>query len=237
MIKPTILIVEDEPEVLDINERMLKRRGYNVITAQNVKESFVRLSEVIPDMLILDIMLPDGSGCDICRKFREKSDNPVIFLTGKNEVADKVEGLGLGADYYLTKPYTRQRLTDTLDRVIEKRKKRLFVPLLCGREIHRIDIYDVIYTESKNHSVEVHLKSGKSIKTRTSLTDIKKLFDKSDEFIPVGASYIVNLRCIQSILQSELIMTNGQSIPVPRRIRNDVKEQYFNFYSGEATKK
>ena len=110
MIKPTILIVEDEPEVLDINERMLKRRGYNVITAQNVKESFVRLSEVIPDMLILDIMLPDGSGCDICRKFREKSDNPVIFLTGKNEVADKVEGLGLGADYYLTKPYSFDEL-------------------------------------------------------------------------------------------------------------------------------
>lgn len=191
----------------------------------------------VPDIALLDICMPAVLGTEIAKEIKNKSgdDTDIIFLTTSSDFA--VEAFALHVNDYLTKPFTKERLCDTLDRVIEKRKKRLFVPLLCGREIHRIDIYDVIYTESKNHSVEVHLKSGKSIKTRTSLTDIKKLFDKSDEFIPVGASYIVNLRCIQSILQSELIMTNGQSIPVPRRIRNDVKEQYFNFYSGEATKK
>ena len=68
------------------------------------------------------------------------------------------------------------------------------------------------------------------------LTDAKKLFGDATGFITIGASYIVNLRCVQSILQSELIMINGQSIPIPRRLRNDVKEQYFDFYRAEATK-
>lgn len=91
--KAEILIVEDEPEILSINERLLSRRGYSVTTAKSYAESIQKLSEFTPDMLILDIMLPDGSGMDICRNFRKSSDNPVIFLTGKSEVSDKVEGL------------------------------------------------------------------------------------------------------------------------------------------------
>ena len=66
----TILIVEDEADVLNVNARMLKRKGYNVITATTAKESLIHLSECTPDMLILDIMLPDGNGYDICKKFK-----------------------------------------------------------------------------------------------------------------------------------------------------------------------
>ena len=91
--------------------------------------------------------------------------------------------------------------------------------------------------ESKNHNVEIYLKSGKTVTTRTALTDIKNLFSNISGFISVGASFIVNLRCVQSVLQTELIMANGQSIPVPRRIRNDIKERYFDFYREEAMKK
>ena len=123
MIKPTILIVEDEPEVLRINARMLKRRGYDVITAGTVEESYRLLSSVAPDMLILDIMLPDGSGYDICEKFRRTSDNPVMFLTGKNEISDKVEGLGRGGDYYLTKPYSFDELIAVAERLLERHFK------------------------------------------------------------------------------------------------------------------
>ncbi len=125
MIKPTILIVEDEPEVLRINARMLKRRGYDVITAGTVEESYRLLSSVAPDMLILDIMLPDGSGYDICEKFRRTSDNPVMFLTGKNEISDKVEGLGRGGDYYLTKPYSFDELIAVAERLLERHFKAI----------------------------------------------------------------------------------------------------------------
>ncbi len=125
MTKPTILIVEDEPEVLRINARMLKRRGYDVITAGTAEESYRLLSSVTPDMLILDIMLPDGSGYDICENFRRTSDNPVMFLTGKNEISDKVEGLGRGGDYYLTKPYSFDELIAVAERLLERHFKAI----------------------------------------------------------------------------------------------------------------
>ena len=116
----TILIVEDEPDVLEINSRMLKRRGYDVITAGSAEEGRRCLASVTPDMLILDIMLPDGSGYDICELFRRTSDNPVVFLTGKTEIADKVEGLGRGGDYYLTKPYGFDELIAVTERLLRR---------------------------------------------------------------------------------------------------------------------
>ncbi len=121
--KATILIVEDEPEVLNINARMLRRRGYDVITASSAEESRRCMSRAIPDMLILDIMLPDGSGYDICGEFRLISDNPVIFLTGKNEISDKVKGLDRGGDYYLTKPYSFDELLAVTERLLTRHFK------------------------------------------------------------------------------------------------------------------
>lgn len=191
----------------------------------------------VPDIALLDICMPGILGTEIAKEIQSKSDGStdIIFLTSSSEFA--VEAFALHVNDYLTKPYTKERLTDTLDRIIEKRQKSLCVPVTCGRDIHLIDLYQVMYTESKNHNSEIHLKSGKSFKTRMSLTDIRNLFDNAGGFIPVGASYIVNLRCVQSVLQSELIMTNGASIPVPRRLRNEVREKYFDFYAKEAMKK
>lgn len=122
--KATVLIVEDEEDVLQINARMLRRRGYTVLTASSVKECLDILSETTPDMLILDIMLPDGSGYDICSAFRKKSDNPVMFLSGKDEVKDKVEGLERGGDYYLTKPYSFDELIAVAERLLSRHLKQ-----------------------------------------------------------------------------------------------------------------
>ena len=79
--KYIILMVEDEPSVMDVNRRMLKRRGYDLKEAKNAREAYQFLEHTIPDLFILDILLPDGNGYDICRYFRNKSTNPVIFLT------------------------------------------------------------------------------------------------------------------------------------------------------------
>lgn len=88
-----ILMVEDEPQVLEINSRMLRRRGYEVLTAQTAMEAYEQLDAGLPDLLILDILLPDGNGLDICHQFRKKCLRPVLFLTGKSDVKDKVAGL------------------------------------------------------------------------------------------------------------------------------------------------
>ena len=191
----------------------------------------------VPDIALLDICMPGVLGTEIAKEIQSSGEDntDIIFLTTSHAFA--VEAFALHVNDYLTKPFTKERLTDTLDRIIEKRNKRIFVPVVCGREIHRVDLYQVMYMESKNHNVEIFLKSGKSIKTHTPLADMKSLFKDVKGFISVGASYVVNLRCVQSVLQTELIMINGQNIPVPRRLRNDVKEQYFDFYREEAMKK
>ena len=121
--KPLILIVEDEKQVMETNCRMLRRRGYEVITAQNAAEAYKRLNECLPDLLILDIMLPDGNGLDICKWFRQKSLRPVLFLTGNSDVRDKVEGLGQGGDYYLTKPYHFDEFLAVIRMLLERQQK------------------------------------------------------------------------------------------------------------------
>ena len=108
---------------------------------------------------------------------------------------------------------------------------------MCGKETRRIDLYQVLYAETKNHSVEIHLKSGSCLKTHTTLTELKGMFSDLDGFAPVGASYIVNLRHVQSLLETTLEMTNGDMVPVPRRLRGELKKAYFDFYTREATRK
>ena len=121
--KSLILMVEDEEQVLNTNCRMLRRRGYDVRTAQTAAEACHQLEEQLPDLLILDIMLPDGNGLDICRRFREKTMNPVLFLTGKSDIRDRVEGLQQGGDYYLTKPYNFDEFLAVIQMLLERQKR------------------------------------------------------------------------------------------------------------------
>ncbi len=121
--KPVILMVEDEAEVLHINARIMTRHGYNVLRAANCKEAFEILLKQTPNLLILDIMLPDGSGYDICSHFRSYSQDPVIFLTGKNEISDKIDGLQKGGDYYITKPYDTDELLAAVERLCQRQNE------------------------------------------------------------------------------------------------------------------
>ena len=132
--RQTILLVEDEKDVLMVNARLFARRGYDVRTAQSCTEAYQKLKET-PDLLILDIMLPDGSGYDICQAFRQNSDHPVIFLSGKGQIADKVQGLQQGGDYYLTKPYDTSELLAVVDMLLKRHlqavQKRQQVSVIC----------------------------------------------------------------------------------------------------------
>lgn len=190
-----------------------------------------------PDIALLDICMPGLLGTDVAREIlaRGEDGTDIIFLTTSPEFA--VEAFALHAGDYLTKPYTRQRLTEALDRVIGKRRHGLYIPISCGKEVYRIDLYSVIYAEARNHGVEIHLSSGRCLKTRMSLTELKTLFQSVSGFAAVGASAIVNLRCVQSLLETTLEMSNGDRVPVPRRLRGELKKQYFDFYTREATGK
>lgn len=129
-----ILMVEDEPQVQKTNCRMLRRRGYEVLTAQNAEEAYQQLDIFHPDLLILDILLPDGNGLEICRRFREKSLRPVLFLTGKSDVKDRVAGLAEGGDYYLTKPCHFDEFLAVIQMLLA-RETRLQQSLRASRQI------------------------------------------------------------------------------------------------------
>ena len=101
-----LLLVDDEPDLLKMVSDILKDAGFEaVLTAASVKEAVMVAKQEKPDLMILDVMLPDGDGFSLMEQLRTFTDVPVIFLTAKDEAADKLAGLGLGADDYISKPF------------------------------------------------------------------------------------------------------------------------------------
>jgi len=105
-----ILIVEDERKIARFLELELQHEGYEVATAADGREGLEKALSWNPDLLILDLMLPQLSGIEVCRRLRHESDVPIIMLTAKDDVSDKVMGLDMGADDYMTKPFAIEEL-------------------------------------------------------------------------------------------------------------------------------
>ncbi|NFE96477.1 response regulator transcription factor [Clostridium botulinum] len=102
-----ILIVDDEIEILKLLETVLKKEGFNnIYTAKTLKEGLAEFNRVKPELVILDIMLPDGDGYEICKDIRSKSNVPILFLSAKTEELDKILGFAIGGDDYITKPFS-----------------------------------------------------------------------------------------------------------------------------------
>lgn len=101
----TVLIVDDEREIADLVELYLINENYTVKKCYSAQDAYASIEDGDIDLAILDIMLPDGNGFTICKKIREKFRFPVIMLTSKNESLDKITGLTVGADDYITKPF------------------------------------------------------------------------------------------------------------------------------------
>jgi DNA-binding response OmpR family regulator len=110
MDKAKILLVEDELSLLKANAVFFKEQGYEVFTANTIEAARRTLCKMPPDLVVLDVMLPDGSGFDFCREVRQQSSAPVIFLTALGDVNDEEQGFALGGDDYLIKPYDMNRL-------------------------------------------------------------------------------------------------------------------------------
>ncbi|MBM7662237.1 two-component system response regulator VicR [Bacillus mesophilus] len=105
-----ILVVDDEKPIADILKFNLQKEGYEVLCAYDGLEAIQKVEEFKPDMILLDIMLPLKDGMEVCREIRKKYDMPIIMLTAKDSEIDKVLGLELGADDYVTKPFSTREL-------------------------------------------------------------------------------------------------------------------------------
>lgn len=119
--KKKILIVEDEQKIARFLELELKYEGYDVDIANNGREGFEKGKSPDVNLIILDLMLPGLSGIEVCRRIRQSSEVPIIMLTAKDDITDKVTGLDIGADDYMTKPFAVEELLARI-RVLLKRK-------------------------------------------------------------------------------------------------------------------
>jgi len=131
-----ILVVDDEPRVIRLVSEVLKAMGYQVIAANSGKSAFEMVALEQPDLVLLDILLPQGpDGYEICRRIREFSDVPVIMLTARALETDMLHGFDVGADDYLTKPFSAKELVARVKAVLRRAKRpeeMVMAALRCG---------------------------------------------------------------------------------------------------------
>ena len=148
-----ILLIEDEPDIRKTLEYNIARDGYDVITAPSLSEGRNHLNSSSFSLILLDLMLPDGSGLDLCREIKsdkEKTATPIIILTAKDDEVDKVVGFELGADDYVTKPFSVRELILRIKAVLKRgdRKQenlevqRQFGDLLIDVDSHEVFVND-----------------------------------------------------------------------------------------------
>ncbi len=124
-----ILIVDDEKNIVDILKYNLKKEGYETIEAYDGREAIEKAIGLKPDIILLDVMLPVYDGFEVCRKLREQIQTPIIMLTAKEEEVDKILGLEMGADDYVTKPFSPREL-------IARIKSNLRRSLISGTNVN-----------------------------------------------------------------------------------------------------
>ncbi len=153
---PKILVVDDEPHIVELTKLYLEREGYQVEGVATGQDALSKLSTMNPDLIILDLMLPDIDGFEVCRQIRAKSQVPILMLTARKEDVDKIVGLELGADDYATKPFNPRELIARVKAIL----RRYQVGLKPGDTVEvgnlRIDL--------SRHEVTV---GGQPVKLRT----------------------------------------------------------------------
>lgn len=122
--KGTILVVDDEPSIVELVAFNLERAGYAVSKAYDGLEALEKARQLKPALLVLDVMLPSVDGFDVCRELRKESQVPILFLTAREDEVDRVLGLELGADDYLTKPFSPRELVARVKAILRRTAAR-----------------------------------------------------------------------------------------------------------------
>ena len=150
-----ILLVEDEESYRDPLAYQLEREGFDVVTAATGTDALLRFDELGADLVLLDLMLPGLPGTEVCRRLRLVSDVPVIMLTAKDDEIDKVVGLELGADDYVTKPYSSRELLARV-RAVLRRRETAAVPAGASAALHDLEDDELLVAGPVRMDVERH---------------------------------------------------------------------------------
>jgi len=163
--KRKILIVEDEKNIVDILKFNLKKEGFDTIEAYDGKQALEMAEREKPDLILLDIMLPEYDGFTVCKKIRQTMNTPILMLTAREEEVDKVLGLELGADDYITKPFSPRelmaRVKANLRRIVEDNQTIQGETLTCGDLVIDVNRYEI---RRKNEVIELTLREFELVK-------------------------------------------------------------------------
>jgi two-component system OmpR family response regulator len=168
MAQKKILVVDDEKKIVDIVKAYLEKEGYKVIVAYDGKAALDMAVIEAPDLIVLDLMLPEISGWDVCRTLRAKSNVPIIMLTARDEDTDKIVGLELGADDYVTKPFNPKELVSRVRAVLRRAEGMAVKP-------GRIEFPD-LSIDLERHEVRV---KGKPVELTPTEFDLLKVLAES----------------------------------------------------------
>lgn len=144
---PLVLVVEDEDALATLLQYNLEKEGYEVVVATDGEEALTLVSERLPDLILLDWMLPKVSGIEVCRRLRGRNEArnvPIIMLTARGEESDRIRGLDIGADDYVTKPFSMSELTARLRAVLRRLRPGLaedrvkVADIVIDRVAHRV---------------------------------------------------------------------------------------------------
>ena len=136
--QPTVLLVEDEPAQREVLGYNLQADGFHVLTASNGEEALLMVSEMPPDIIVLDWMMPNVSGIEVCRQLKTRSETrgiPIIMLSARSEEVDRVRGLETGADDYVIKPYSLVELMARVRAQLRRTREQL-LDRVWGRDIY-----------------------------------------------------------------------------------------------------
>lgn len=160
-----ILIIEDEESIVDILAYSLRKEGYRVHSATTGKKGLCLFEGVSPDVVILDVMLPDISGFDICKQLMKAGSVPIMMLTARDDIVDKVLGLELGADDYMTKPFDVREVAARIKALLRRRGN-------SSVSSHLI-VNDMVQMEPRSHTVS---KDGKRVALKPKEFELLLLF-------------------------------------------------------------
>ena len=153
---PTVLVVEDEDALATLLQYNLEKEGYRVILAGDGEEALILVQEELPDLVVLDWMLPKVSGIEVCRRLRQRAESrnlPILMLTARGEESDRVRGLDTGADDYVVKPFAMTELTARIRAVMRRIRPGLADDRVTCGDI----VMDRVAHRVKRGGAEVHL--------------------------------------------------------------------------------
>ena len=161
--KQTVLVVDDDRGICDLLGRFFREHGYNVLLAKNGDEMMVRLDKQMVDLIILDIMMPGEDGMTLCRKLRAKSQVPIIMLTAISEEIERILGLEMGADDYLSKPFNPRELLARVKAILRRSGSNEIVVEQQEHVVYRFQTWELDKTARQLKSpddLEISLSSG-----------------------------------------------------------------------------